>query len=366
MSSLVVQYAYIFYILFGLIGAILILLLRYFFQFKIERQTSNLLIYIMVGFLIGTGLFLLLLSHELKQGLNETIAMASITLAFLGVAIGLLSIIDTQPEQQPRDRQRINAPFQNLVILLLFVLVSLFCGYFIGFHDAQISLSNKYVNDLDDFLEINYQKNAQSILNSNNFEITTLARTNYSDVTKLNLLAEKIVNNFSNPWWDNGTEFWMNEFNDNNLEYNHKYFGDVPFYGFDKNGRIRARPGAKFFLNSSWIETQNTGACLELAILFDEFAKRMGYETRIVHNPQVDHAWNEINISGVWYYADVDCYHNKGSTKWIGLRENYTDNCMCFPAISKIYIFPSEDPKDDISINYLKNYTYCTYFSTFS
>jgi len=298
MSSLVVQYAYFFYILFGLIGAVAILSFRYFFQFKMDRKTSNFLIFMMVGFLIGTGLFLLLLSFELKQGLNETIAMASITLAFLGVAIGLLSIVDSRPEREQRNRQN-NAPFQNLIILLVSVVVTFFCGYYIGFNDGQISVSKKYVNDFNDFMEINYQENAQSILNSNNLEIQTLARTNYSDITKLNILANKIANNFSNPWWDNGTKFWKNEFDGSTMEYNHRYFGDVPLYGFDKNGRIRARPGAKFFLNSSWIETQNTGACIELAILFNDFAKRMGYESRIVRNPQVDHAWNEIKINGV-------------------------------------------------------------------
>lgn len=360
MYDLLVKYPIVFYILFGLIGALAIVLLRYFCPFNINRQTSNFLIFVIVGFLIGTGLFLFLLSQALKQSLNETLAMASITLAFFGVAMGLLSIIDRRPETEQPNRNYI-ASFQNLIILLVLVVVILFCGYYIGFNDGQISVSKKYVNDFNDFMEINYQENAQSILNSNNLEIQTLARTNYSDITKLNILADKIANNFSNPWWDNGTKFWKNEFDGSTLEYNHKYFGDVPLYGFDKNGRIRARPGAKFFLNSSWIETQNTGACLELAIIFNDFAKRMGYETRIVRNSQVDHAWNEININGVWYYADVDCYHNKGSTKWIGLRENYTDNCMCFPAISKIYIFPSEDPKDDVSINYLKNYTYCPY-----
>lgn len=363
MSSLIIQYVWIFYISFGVIGAVGIIILNSITdRYNFDPRSLKALLLITVGFLFGTGFFLLLLSQELKQNLTESISMASITLAFFGIAIGLLSIPQSPQNQQPQTRRIIGFPFRNLIIILFFVITAFFCGYVSGIYDSQNMINRKYMEDFDEYLTINYGKNAQAILDSNNNEILNISSSNISDFAKLNLIADKVVNNFTNPWWDNGTNFWENEFDGSSLKYNHKYFGDVQGYGFDRNGRLRAMPGTKFFFNSSWIETQNTGACIELAVLFDDYAKKMGYESRIVHNPQVDHAWNEVNISGIWYYADVDCYHSRGAPNWIGLTKNYTDNCMCFPATSRIYIFPSEDLKDDISANYLKEYIYCPYF----
>ena len=213
-------------------------------------------------------------------------------------------------------------------------------------------IHQEYFNDLDEYFKLKYLEISKTEGNIEIDNIVSKASSKNSQIEELNTIVYLITNNFTNPWWDNGTYFWENEL-DGKIIFNHKYFGNIHAgYGYDKNGRLRALNGTSFYNKPYWIAYMKTGACQELAVLFNETANRAGFETRIVHNPDEDHVWNEIRINETWLYADIDCYHNKNGQNWLGNTSEYRKNCINFSEDSSIYIFPNKDQKDDITINY--------------
>ena len=233
------------------------------------------------------------------------------------------------------------------VYFILFTIV-----FFSGCLSETSKIHQEYIDDLDDYFTIKYLEKSKTEGNIEIDNIVLKASANNSSIEALNTIAYLITNNFTNPWWDNGTYFWKNEL-DGKIKYNHKYFGNIKTgYGYDKHGRLRAFPGTSFYNKPYWIAYMKTGACQELAVLFNETANRAGFETRIVHNPDEDHVWNEIRINETWLYADIDCYHNKNGQNWLGNTSEYRKNCINFSEDSSIYFFPSKDQKDDITINY--------------
>ena len=247
----------------------------------------------------------------------------------------------------------------KFLTIFLIVIMIFSSGYFIGvyntknaIHQQYLNFSDKYYNDLDEYFIIKYLEKSKNEGNNEIDKIVAQAALTNSKIEGLSTIAYLITNNFSNLWWERDNEyFWRNEYGGNN-NFNHKYFGNEPKYGYDILGRLRAQEGTSFHNKPYWIAYMKTGACQELAVLFNETANRAGFETRIVHNPNEDHVWNEIWINETWLYADIDCYHNKNGQNWLGNTSEYRKNCINFSEDSSIYIFPNKDQKDDITINY--------------
>jgi len=246
-----------------------------------------------------------------------------------------------------------------LYLSLIFIII-FSSGYFIGgyntkkvIHQQYLNFSDKYYNDLDEYFIIKYLEISKKEGNIEIDDIVAQAASKNSKIEGLNTIAYLITNNFSNLWWERDNEyFWRNEYGGNN-KFNHKYFGNERRYGYDILGRLRAREGTSFHNKPYWIAYMKTGACQELAVLFNETANRAGFETRIVWTPPPQaHVWNEIKINNTWLYADIDCYHNRRGQKWIGNREEYCKNCLNFSNDARIFIFPSEDQKMEITIEY--------------
>lgn len=234
-----------------------------------------------------------------------------------------------------------------LLILILFLIV-FFSGCI-----SKTNIHQEYINDLDEYFTIKYLEISKIEGNIEIDNIVSEASSKDSQIEALNTIAYLITNNFTNPYWDNGTYFWKNEL-DGEINFNHKYFGNIRAgYGYDKLGRLRALNGTSFYNKPYWIAYMKTGACQELAVLFNETANRAGFETRIVWTPgPQDHVWNEIKINNIWLYADTGCYHNNKGQNWLGDRKEYRNNCLNLSNDQRIFIFPSEDQKMDITVEY--------------
>lgn len=83
--------------------------------------------------------------------------------------------------------------------------------------------------------------------------------------------------------------------------------------------------------NPYWIAYYKTGACGELAVLFNFVANRSGYETRTVNS--LSHAWVEVKIDNEWWYFDPLCYKVRfnqdelNETKWFNQTRFFKQNC---------------------------------------
>jgi len=213
----------------------------------------------------------------------------------------------------------------------------------------------KYNSAIDEFFTLKYSDTISEEGRAEIERIINSATSKENETEALRTIAQSITSNFTNPWWDNGTHFWANQLG-GPLDFNHAYFSGVKYgYGYDKYGNLRALANTQFHNNANWIAYMRTGACQELAVLFNETANATGFTTRVVWNPTQDHVWTEVKINGTWIYADPDCYHNKGDMKWLGETRDYCTNCINFNRESKIYVFPSTDMKDDITDSYYCN-----------
>ena len=183
-------------------------------------------------------------------------------------------------------------------------------------------------------------------------------RTSYldRDPKRLALIAELITNDFTDPNWG--------------YQRNEKYFCYYPkvdYYNYccllgqhdvnstelslqnctymvDKLGRIRqfnVEYGNGIVLSKDpyWIAYQKTGECQELSFLFNDIARKSGFETRIIRSDGINHFWNEVNISGDWKFFDVQNYGDvKGSinsSNWFGNTSDYADPSSICDMIKK-------------------------------
>jgi hypothetical protein len=155
---------------------------------------------------------------------------------------------------------------------------------------------------------------------------------------RLNVIAEKITENFTDMYWPSqqnenyfcyytnsggkGEWTWCPPFNG--------FFGNNPrAYGYitDKKGGVRSILSNDLTFSPEWIAYQKTGACEALSLLFNETANRSGFVSRVVSSDNAGHSWNEVMINGDWKYYDVQRYgqvkNSDKSSYWFGNRSEY-------------------------------------------
>jgi len=99
-----------------------------------------------------------------------------------------------------------------------------------------------------------------------------------------------------------------------------------------------------------WVLTSRCGACGEYSLLFREMAHSANLTVRSVHNPGIDHNWDEILINGKWIIVDpvrVDLSNNS-----TGFNYSISEYKRI---VGKYYIF-AEYPngsREDISYRYV-------------
>ncbi|MHB8163226.1 MAG: transglutaminase domain-containing protein [Methanoregula sp.] len=75
-----------------------------------------------------------------------------------------------------------------------------------------------------------------------------------------------------------------------------------------------------FTNNPYFVAYYKAGACGESASLFNFYAIKSGFESRMVKTPAEDHVWNEIKINNRWVQADPTIYYYAYSDP-----KNYSD-----------------------------------------
>lgn len=233
----------------------------------------------------------------------------------------------------------------GIVIIVLFVIVVLLIGQNVELNNEKITYSNSINYTFSKQYENTIQPEGERQINYIVHE--ALKKSNQSE--RVAVIANLTVANFSNCFWSpedcwgdnsNGDGKWRS------LEASETYW-------FDKNGNIRVKKGI-FLDNPYWIAYYKAGACGELAVFFQEIAKRAGLiNPRVVtSNPKFDHAWNEIWIDNQYMYVDLDTYwrslHKSSdySIKWFNKTKFYRSNCYNVENVTVV------STNEDISINY--------------
>jgi hypothetical protein len=101
------------------------------------------------------------------------------------------------------------------------------------------------------------------------------------------------------------------DFTENNY---YQTYGKNPNYTvlffqiFDDPNKLRIRSSI-FSVDPYLIAYFKTGACGESALLFNFYANKSGFESRIVGTLAEDHQWNEIQINDRWVQVDPTIYY---------------------------------------------------------
>jgi hypothetical protein len=103
-----------------------------------------------------------------------------------------------------------------------------------------------------------------------------------------------------------------------------------------------------------WITYFHSGACGELASLFNHVANKSAIESRIVQTKGEDHGWVEVKINNTWYYFDptlVEIFqrNNEYRNKWFNTPNNLEEAWGW--NISRVTVVSSEE---DLTSNYTK------------
>lgn len=130
--------------------------------------------------------------------------------------------------------------------------------------------------------------------------------------------------------------------------------GRYPIYYNGANGQsIKIRAILSPFSNDPfWITYYHSGACGELASLFDYVANKSSVESRIVHTKGEDHAWVEVKTNDTWYYFDptlVEIYQreDKYRDKWFSTPDNF--EAAWTWNVSRVNVLSTDE---DITTNY--------------
>jgi len=106
--------------------------------------------------------------------------------------------------------------------------------------------------------------------------------------------------------------------------------GRYPVYINTSNPQpIKIRAHLSPFTNDPyWITYFHSGACGELAELFNFIMNKSHIESRIVQTKGEDHAWVEVKINGTWMYFDptlVEIYQRNPEyqSRWFGEAKNF-------------------------------------------
>ncbi|WP_231476871.1 transglutaminase domain-containing protein, partial [Methanoculleus sp. MH98A] len=133
-----------------------------------------------------------------------------------------------------------------------------------------------------------------------------------------------------------------------------------PIYG-DSPNNMSARPHIRpsrmlFNENSHFIAYYKTGACEELAILFNKTTSEAGFKSRIVRTTAEDHAWNEVYIDDQWVHVDPTLYYHYSTGEYPSYEGIWYDHPSAYSELgwhggySKILV--DDGTKEDVSSRY--------------
>ncbi len=246
--------------------------------------------------------------------------------------------------EDPFDLKLTNQIIKIGLILAAFVIIGtiLYASFGFGYNSGKVQTQKEDGQNLEEFFNNKYH--AEYNIQGSEFidSVSEKAKHSGNDLEKLNIIADSITNNFSDPFWrDNleadGLNHWQKNFYSNLSGNEYKQFINkssvMPQFWFDKRGRVRVDyiTENSFYRSPEWIASQQTGACQELSVLFNATANRAGIETRIIRSDGAyypgGHLWNEVNISGEWQFFDVQQYglnqNTNNSTQWFGNTSEY-------------------------------------------
>ncbi|WP_421909611.1 transglutaminase domain-containing protein [Methanolacinia petrolearia] len=177
-------------------------------------------------------------------------------------------------------------------------------GIILGIGLGSVSFTDITNEKLNNYFSIIYDREIEpygdAYINGIVDEVNSLNGTH----EKLNYIAEKDIENFTNFYWE--TEIL------NNSEFSFIPIGlTSSAFKYDPNGNIRAVSSSYYQNNATWISYYKTGACGELVVFFYEVANRSGFVVRPVHANFItggNHAWVEVLIDGEWWYFDPTIY----------------------------------------------------------
>lgn len=107
--------------------------------------------------------------------------------------------------------------------------------------------------------------------------------------------------------------------------------------------------------NPHFITYYKTGACGELAVLFNKTASEAGFKSRIVRTTAEDHAWNEVYVDDQWVHVDPTLYYHYSTGEYPsyeGIWYNYPSaysELNWHGGYSKIFV---DGTKEDVSSRY--------------
>lgn len=157
---------------------------------------------------------------------------------------------------------------------------------------------------------------------------------------KIEKILILIVDDYFQAYGANKIGFWIYE-----------VYGDIPLDG------TRPRLRSSLFTDPYWAAYYNTGACIELAAIFNETATQAGFKSRIVGTKNEDHAWNEVFLDSRWVHVDPTLYYHyyrngdDFSECWFDTPEKYQGPDFWHHGYSQIIVYGTDE---DISPNYLK------------
>lgn len=69
-----------------------------------------------------------------------------------------------------------------------------------------------------------------------------------------------------------------------------------------------------------------SAVCVGYATTFRMFMQMLDIECKVIHNKELFHSWNLVNLDGDWYH--VDCYSDNNATKYLNFNMNDTQSSM--------------------------------------
>jgi hypothetical protein len=107
--------------------------------------------------------------------------------------------------------------------------------------------------------------------------------------------------------------------------------------------------------NPHFVAYYKTGACEELAVLFNKTASEAGFKSRMVRTTAEDHVWNEVYIGDCWVHVDPTLYYHYSTGEyphyekiWYNYPSAYTE-LNWYGGYSKIF---ADGTKEDVSSRY--------------
>jgi hypothetical protein len=202
------------------------------------------------------------------------------------------------------------------IILIILIFVSSFTGTFDINGFSSSDLTTLYLRYIDQTLVLTIGTNEiNNIINS----------SEKGNITqRLNFIADSITNNYSDGYWD---PILYLDFGKYRVSFRGQIYISPPYD--DTNREIAVDP--------NWLIYEKSGACRELAVLFNNITQRSGFNSRIVRTGDgsstgdgATHWWNEIEINGVNKTFDVQCYglmkYKNNCPSWMGNRSNFSEN----------------------------------------